>query len=102
MESLRARSGVGSQKPEGGSRGSRLVAARCRIPDSGHEETDLLGIGTTCGQYAHYAPVEEDRNPVRQGEQFVHILGDEKRGGAARPLLAQRLVNRFSGADVDA
>src|SRR5688500_4892065 len=76
--------------------------ARCLTADACHEETDLLRIGSACGQNAHHASIEEDREPVREGEQLVQILGDEEGSRAASSLFAQCLVDRFGGADVDA
>ena len=54
------------------------------------------------GQNAHHATIEEDRDPVGEGEQLVQILGDEEVAAPRARCSAQRLVDRFGGADVDA
>ena len=75
-----------------------------RFPNSDtcHQQANLLWIGPACGNNAHHATIEENRDPVRECQKLVQILGDEKGGSASRPLLPQRLVDRFSGANVDA
>src|SRR5689334_3606943 len=68
---------------------------------SGHEEANFLESCAFRLKYAHERPLEDHRNPVRQGQNVVKLLGRQKDRKAFRTFFEQRLVNIFDHADVE-